>query len=315
MTDTATVTQVRAAVPRLSPHARRGGIKAGENRFGVLLLIPALTAFGLIVLKPFVEALGLSFYEFTIQMMEPEFTGLDNFRAILSDGNVIGSFVTTMIYVSLATFFSITIGLGWALILNHPFPGKNALRGLSLLPWVMPSVVAAFLWGWIFNARYGLLNSLALEMGLVDYPVAFLSTNPGAMAAIVITKTWLSVPLFMAFFIAGLQNLDREQIEAARVDGADNWHVLKDHVIPHLKPVIMVTVVLGVIGNLQHFDTIWALTGGGPVRATTVLSVEVYRRAFEQWDIGMAATVGVVWVATLLPPAYFYLRQMMARSE
>ena len=119
----------------------------------------------------------------------------------------------------------------------------------------------------------------------------------------------------MAFFIAGLQSMDREQIEAARVDGAGNLQVLFHHVVPHLRPVIMVTVVLGMIGNLQHFDTIWALTGGGPVRATTVLSIEVYRRAFEQWDIGMAAAVGVVWVATILPPAYIYLRQLMARTE
>ena len=86
----------------------------------------------------------------------------------------------------------------------------------------------------------------------------------------------------MAFFLAGLQTMDKEQLEAARVDGAGNWVLLRDHVMPHLRPVFSVVVVLGVIGNLQHFDTIYALTGGGPVRATTVLSVEVYRRAFEQ---------------------------------
>ncbi|MEM7567701.1 MAG: sugar ABC transporter permease, partial [Pseudomonadota bacterium] len=151
--------------------------------------------------------------------------------------------------------------------------------------------------------------------GMIEFPMAYLSTPAGAMAAVVIAKVWLSVPLFMAFFIAGLQNVDREQLEAARVDGAGNWQILTHHVLPHLKPVIMVTVVLGMIGNLQHFDTIWALTGGGPVRATTVLSIEVYRRAFEQWDIGMAATVGVVWVATILPPAYFYLRELMKGTE
>ena len=87
----------------------------------------------------------------------------------------------------------------------------------------MPSVVTAFLWGWIFNSRYGLLNSPALETGLIEYPVAWLSTTAGAMAAIVITKVWLSIPLFMAFFLAGLPSIDREQIEAARVDGAGNW--------------------------------------------------------------------------------------------
>ena len=135
------------------------------------------------------------------------------------------------------------------------------------------------------------------------------------MTAIVMTKVWLSIPLMMAFFLAGLQNMDREQVEAARVDGASNFAVLRDHILPHLRPVLLVVIVLAIIGNLQQFDTVWALTGGGPVRATSVLSIEVYRRAFEQWDIGMAATVGVLWVATILPPAWFYLRHLMRGAD
>ncbi|MEO0383855.1 MAG: sugar ABC transporter permease [Pseudomonadota bacterium] len=299
----------------VSRHAKHGGLKAGEGRFGVLLLVPALTAFGLVVFWPFVQALGLSLYEYTLQTPEPVWNGLENFREALSSSSVRQSFVVTAIYVFFATFFSIVLGLAWALILNQPFRGRSVLRSVSLLPWIMPSVVTAFLWGWIFNSRYGLLNYAALETGMVEFPQAWLSTSGGAMAAIIITKVWISIPLFMAFFLAGLASLDREQIEAARVDGAGNWPVLKDHILPHLRPVMLVVIVLAMIGNLQQFDTIWALTGGGPVRATTVLSVEVYRRAFEQWDIGMAATVGVLWVATILPPAYFYLRQLMKGSD
>lgn len=301
--------------PMTSPHARRGGLKAGQARFGVMLLVPALAAFGLVVLYPFLQALGLSLYRLTLTTRDPAFVGLANFRAILADPGVQGAFVTTAIYVIITTAVSITLGLIWALILNQPFRGQAALRAASLLPWIMPSVVTAFLWGWIFNSRYGLLNFLALQAGLIEFPVAWLSTSAGAMAAVIITKVWLSIPLFMAFFLAGLQNMDREQVEAARVDGAGNWAVLRDHILPHLRPVLLVVIVLGMIGNLQQFDTIYALTGGGPVRATTVLSVEVYRRAFEQWDIGMAAAVGVLWVATILPPAYFYLRQLMKGAE
>jgi len=303
-----------SALP-VSPDARRGGLKAGEGRFGFLLLIPAVTAFSVVVLWPFLEALSLSLYEYTLQTPEPVWTGLSNFRDVLSDPGVQQSFLVTAIYVFLSTVFSIFLGLGWALILNQPFAGRTALRSISLLPWIMPSVVTAFLWSWIFNSRYGLLNYAAMELGLIDLPQAWLSTSSGAMAAIVITKVWISIPLFMAFFLAGLASLDREQIEAARVDGAGNWAVLKDHILPHLRPVMLVVIVLAMIGNLQQFDTIWALTGGGPVRATTVLSVEVYRRAFEQWDIGMAAAVGVLWVATILPPAYFYLRRLMQGAE
>ncbi|MBN8184320.1 MULTISPECIES: carbohydrate ABC transporter permease [Stappiaceae] len=299
----------------VSAHARRGGLKAGEGRFGVLLLVPALCAFGLVVMWPFLQALAYSFFEYTLYTPEPVWVGIANFQKVLSDPGFWESLTVTAIYVVLTTFFSIVLGFAWALILNEPFRGRDVMRSISLLPWIMPSVVTAFLWGWIFNSRYGLLNYAAMSADLIDYPQAWLSTPSGAMAAVIVTKVWLSIPLFMAFFLAGLSSMDRQQIEAARVDGAGNFSVLKDHIIPHLRPVLLVVIVLAMIGNLQQFDTIWALTGGGPVRATTVLSVEVYRRAFEQWDIGMAATVGVLWVATILPPAYFYLRQLMKGAD
>lgn len=307
--------QAVSSAVRISPEARRGGLKAGEARFGVLLLVPALVAFGAVVLFPFLQALSLSLYKYTLTTPEPIFIGLSNFVRVLTDPGVQQAFVTTVIYVVLTTALSITLGLTWALILNQPFRGRAAIRSISLLPWIMPSVVTAFLWGWIFNSRYGLLNYLAMEAGFIEFPKAWLSTSGGALGAVILTKVWLSIPLFMAFFLAGLASMDREQVEAARVDGAGNWPVLRDHILPHLRPVLLVVVVLGMIGNLQQFDTIYALTGGGPVRATTVLSIEVYKRAFEQWDIGMAATVGVLWVATILPPAYFYLRQLMKGTE
>lgn len=294
-----------------SPLSRKGGLRRGESRFGVLLLIPALTAFALVVLYPFLRSLSLALYKASLSSRSTEFIGLANFRRLLGDPAVQSSFVTTAIYVAVTTALSIGLGLAWALILNQQFRGRSAVRALSLLPWILPSVVTAFIWGWIFNARYGLMNHLALEFGLIDFPRAWLSSTSGAMAAVIITKTWLSVPLFMAFFLAGLQNMDRDQIDAARVDGAGNWPVLRDHILPHLRPVLLVVIVLAMIGNLQHFDTIYALTKGGPVRATMVLSIEVYRRAFESWDLGMAAAVGVLWLATILPPAYFYLRHMM----
>lgn len=299
-----------ASLP-VSPHARRGGLKAAERRTGWYFLAPALAAFALVILTPFLRALGLGFTRYDLQTPEPVWIGLANFREIVSSPEVLGAFVTTAVYVVFATAGSVVLGLTWALILNQPFRGRAALRALSLVPWVLPSTVTAFIWGWIFNSRFGVLNAALVSAGLIPFPTAWLSTSSGAMTAIVMTKVWFSIPLFMSFFLAGLQSLDKEQIEAARVDGAGNRAILLDHILPHLRPVLLVVVVLGVIGNLQHFDTIFALTGGGPVRATSVLSIEVYRRAFDQWDIGMASAIGLLWVATILPAAYFYLRHLL----
>lgn len=296
---------------RVSPHADRRGLKAGQQQFGRLLLLPALVAFAGVILWPFVRALTLSLYKDTVDTPTPFFNGLANFSTVFADPAILGSFVTTAIYVVAATAGTMVLGLGWALVMHQEFPGRGALRALSLLPWVLPSTVCAFVWGWIFNSRFGVINAVLMSLGVIEFPQAWLSTPASAMTAVVITKVWLSIPLYMAFFLAGLQTMDKEQLEAARVDGAGNWVLFRDHVMPHLRPVFSVVVVLGMIGNLQHFDTIYALTGGGPVRATTVLSVEVYRRAFESWDIGLASAIGVLWVGTILPPAYFYLRQLL----
>ncbi|MBJ6985821.1 sugar ABC transporter permease [Devosia sp. MC521] len=295
----------------VSPLANRRGLKGGQSRVGLLMLLPAALAFSAIILYPFLQALGLSMFQYTVEMMSPRWNGLGNFAKLLADPAVWNAFATTAVYVTLTTVGTLIMGLGWALIVNQPFRGRAVLRSLSLLPWVLPSTVSAFIWGWIFNSRYGVLNAFLMQIGVIHYPQAWLSTPQGAMMAVVLTKVWLSIPLFMAFFLAGLQNLDREQIDAARVDGAGNFAILRDHILPHLRPVLIIVVVLGVIGNLQQFDTIYALTGGGPVRATAVLSVEVYRRAFEQWDIGIASAIGVLWVATLLPPAFLYLRMLV----
>jgi multiple sugar transport system permease protein len=291
--------------------ARRGGLQAAQRRVGVLMLMPAAIAFALIILYPFVQALGLSFFEDTLQSIQPTFIGLRNFQEVLSNPDTWQSFLLTVIYVGSATAGTLVLGLGWALILNQPFRGRGVIRALTLLPWVVPSTVSAFIWAWIFNSRFGVINGMMLELGLIKVPQAWLSTPEGAMVAVVLTRIWRSIPLFMAFFLAGLQNVDGEQLDAARVDGADNFAILRDHLLPHLRPVLIVVVVLGVIGGLQDFDTIFALTGGGPVRATAVLSIDVYRKAFEQWDIGMASAMGVLWVATLLPPAFFYLRLLV----
>jgi multiple sugar transport system permease protein len=305
-------TRVDAALPQqISPRARKGGLKAHERRIGLLFLLPALAAFTLVILYPFLRAIGTAFTRSNLQTPEPVFIGSSNFVSILSSPEILGAFVTTAIYVVLATSGTVVLGLAWALILNQTFSGRSALRALTLIPWVLPSTVTAFIWGWIFNSRFGVLNALLVNAGLIPYPTAWLSTSAGAMAAIVLTKIWFSIPLFMSFFLAGLQSLDKEQIDAARVDGAGNMALLRDHILPHLRPVLLVVIVLGVIGNLQQFDTIFALTGGGPVSATSVLSIQVYRLAFDQWDIGMASALGLLWVATILPAAYFYLRHLL----
>lgn len=295
---------------RGKPSRKPGYLKRGDRRFAYVILAPAMAAFLVMVAWPFIDAMSMSFYSYTIYDPEPVFIGLDNFKTILTDPYVLGSWVTTAIFVAGTTLLTMFLGLSWALLMYQDFKGRAVFRTMTLLPWILPSTVSAFIWAWMLNGRYGIVNVLLMNVGAISSPVQFLSNDIGAMVAIILTRTWISIPLFMSFFLAGLQGMDFQQIEAARIDGAGNLRIVKRLILPHLKPVFLVTGALGMIGNLQQFDIIFALTGGGPVRATSVLSIEVYKQAFQNWSLGMASAIGVLWVFTLMPIVIFYLRSL-----
>ena len=300
---------------RTQKHPRQGGLKAQERRTGLLLVTPALLAFAAVILVPFLQSMRLSLYKYTIDMEQPAFVGLANFSRLLADPGTTTVWLNTLVFVVITTALTFVLGLAWALMLNQPFKGRVFVRAASLLPWVLPTTVTAFLAAWIFNGQYGVLNALLLEAGLIQQPITWLAEEKGAMAAVILTKAWLSVPLFMAFFLAGLQGVSQDQIDAARVDGCENGGVLMYVVLPHLAPTMIIVTILGAMGNLQAFDVIYALTQGGPIKATTMLSVEVYKQAFQNWDMGTACAVGVLWFITIAIPTSFYLRILFRREN
>lgn len=287
----------------------------GESRFGFLLAVPALIAFSITILYPLLRALVKSLYRDTLFTPTPVFVGLDNFRRFFQDPRLLQTWGTTILFVAGTTALAFVLGLTWALLLSQPFRGRAPLRAASLLPWVLPSTVTGFLWAWLFNAQYGVINAFLMHIGALAEPVAWMATPWGAMAAVILARAWASMPWFTALFLAGLQTLPPEQLEAARVDGAGNWAVLRYVVLPHLRHVMMIVLILGAIGNLQLFDIIHVMTRGGPARATTVFSIEVFNQAFQNWNTGMASAIGVVWLLTIAVPAFFYLRSLFRQVK
>jgi multiple sugar transport system permease protein len=200
------------------------------------------------------------------------------------------------------------VGLLLALALNTRIRGRATLRGLLLIPWLVPSVVVSFLWMWIFNANYGLANGALETLGLIDAPQAWLASPGTAMTAVIVAKTWASFPWIMVMLLAGLQTVPAVLHEAAQMDGAGTirrfWHVT----LPHLRGIIGVVILLELIWNFQHFDTIYVLTGGGPAGATTTFAVSVYETAFKGFDLGQAGALGALWMVLLSLMVIFYVR-------
>lgn len=281
---------------------KRGGLT------GALFALPAAAFFSVFIAYPLARSVQRAFYEDNLLTVAPHYIGLHNFRAFFANRMLVQSLWTTLIFVALATALGFLFGLVWALVLNQSFKGRGVLRALTLLPWVLPSTVSAFLWAWILNAQYGVLNAALLKLHVLHQPFAWLANGNGAMGGIVAARAWISLPWFMLMFLAGLQSVPQELAEAVRVDGGGNVRVLRDAVLPHLNYTMLVALMLGAIGNLQLFDLIYAMTGGGPVTSTTVMSLEVYQSAFQNFDYGMAAAIGTVWLLVTALPAIVYLR-------
>ncbi|MDZ4120973.1 MAG: sugar ABC transporter permease, partial [Candidatus Cloacimonadaceae bacterium] len=194
-------------------------------------------------------------------------------------------------------------------VLNQKFRSSGVLRGITLVCWIIPSTAIGFIWMWIFHGHYGILNHLLMFAGINQEKIVWLGRPDTALYSVIAAKTWQSLPFAMAFILGGLQAVNNEVIESARIDGAGNLRVFWYVVLPEIQNVLTMLLLLMVIGSIQHFDLLWVMTEGGPARATTTLSIEVYSKAFRSFRLGESAAVGTIWTAILMVFGYFYLRR------
>ena len=290
------------------------GIKNGgrltDRQVGFLLVVPGLAVFAAIILYPFVDAVLMSFTDRSLLYPDYDWVWLENYVKVFKDPYFLPTLGTTALFVVLATLIPFVLGFIWAILLNQGFKGSELLRGLTLVNWIIPGIAIGFLWSWIFNGQYGVLNGLLTNLGILDKGVSWMGQTQTALLCVVIARSWQMLPWYMAFLLGGLQGVSTDQIEAARIDGAGNWQTFLHVVLPQMRSIVTLVLVLGTIGNLQHFDLPWTMTEGGPARATTTLSIEVYTTAFKNWDMGKAATVGTIWALLLACFSFVYLRQV-----
>lgn len=281
-----------------------------DRMVGFLLVTPGLAVFITVIMYPFISAIMMSFTNRSLLSPVYENVGFQNYIKLFKDPYFFKTLLTTLLFVLGATVLPFTLGLIWAVVLNEKFKASEFLRGVTLVNWIIPGTAIGFLWSWIFNGQYGVLNGILLKLGIIDEGISFLGQSSTALICVIIARTWQMLPWYMAFLLGGLQSVPMDRIEAARIDGADNWQVFWKIVIPSMKDIAFLVLALGAIGNLQHFDLPWTMTQGGPARATTTLSIEVYKTAFKNWKLGAAATVGTVWALLLMIFSFVYLKQV-----
>jgi len=259
-----------------------------------LLVGPPLLYISALLLLPILQGIATSFY--AVEILRPDagrFVGLANYQRMLSDRAFWHSVWVTVYYTALVVTITIVVAMGVAQVMNLRFRGRMLARGIITLPWAFPEVAAVLLWAWMYNQQYGPLGYFARLLGLSSGEVPWLTNAKLAMVSLIVMTVWKIFPFHALVLLTALQAVPPERYEAARIDGANRWQTFRYVTIPGIAPTLMILILLLTIWSLRRFTTIWLLTGGGPASATETLVIKVYSTAFNFYELGYGAALGV----------------------
>lgn len=275
-----------------SPVRRRSWRPRGRQLAPYLFIAPNLLIFGLFTIWPAINGFNISFYDSTNgRTFRP--VGLDNYRQILGDREFWSVAWHTIVFVGFFVTITTMVGLILALLLNAQRRGRGFFRAAYFVPVVLSPVVVGLIWSWALDREVGLVNTALAELGL-GRPGWLISPRL-ALGVTVFVGLWTHLGFYTMILLAGLQGIDPNVHEAARIDGASAWQRIRLVTLPLLRPTTLVVVILSTITGFQAFDYIYTLTGGGPVGATTLIVQFIYEKAFQSpIRYGLASAAGVI---------------------
>jgi ABC-type sugar transport system permease subunit len=285
-----------------------------DRQLGVLFLLPFVTVAGLFVVYPAVESIRLAFYSKLPFRPRLTFVGLDNFRYLLEDPVFWAAALQAIVWTMASIILQTVCGVGIALLLNQAVRGINVFRGLLLFPYMVPTVVIALIWRWMFNAEFGIVNAGLRATGLLARDIYWLSDPRWAMVSTILLNVWKYTPFVVICVLARLQSVPPELDEAAQVDGAGAWQRLRHITLPQLRTVLVVVVVFRTIWTFNKFEEIYLLTRGGPGTSTFNLAVYAFEQATANLRLGVAAATGVTMLVFLFAGSALYL-WLLRREE
>lgn len=265
-----------------------------------LFVSPAVILVGVLMYYPMIGTVIESLHSTSFIDPVPRFVGLEVYRKVFASDDFVQVARNSCVWTVSVVILQNILGFLFALLLNQRLPGQGLMRSLVLLPWVLPGVVAAILWRFMYDPQLGLINSFLISLHLSRHGIPWLGQTSTAMGAAVVAAVWKGFPFSTVVFLAGLQNVDQEQIEAATIDGAGRIRRLFDVVLPAMKEVVTINVILTTILTFNYFDMIWVLTRGGPENATHIFPTRIYELAFGEFRFGEAAVYGVFSIIVLM---------------
>lgn len=304
---------------RTGARERRERTVPPHRRFRLALpyLAPALVLYAVFLVYPMIDAVRLSFFEWSgFRIEKPEFVGLENYvRLFTADPVFWTALRNSVIWVIASLLVPTVIALLLALGLNRRMLGRNLMRAVFYIPAVFASITVAAMWRWIYNPTLGFVNQLLRAVGLGDLAQSWLGDPQFALASIFVANIWQAVGFSMVLFLAGLQSVPLELVEAAKLDGAGAWQRFRNVTLPALRPTTVVVVILTIINALKVFDLVVGLTGGGPAQSTQVLALWSYTQSFTNHEYGMGGAVATVLLLVTLALVIPYMAWSMRGDE
>jgi len=303
------MSQISAVVPEVEQSRRlKRSIYSSDNWIAYLLILPSLVGFALFYALPTIRGLFISFTDWNL-LTPAKYVGLSNYKELFRDPDFWNAIKVTVSYVLWNIPLQTALALVFALVMNA-VAGSNLLRGLMLLPWLMPNVVVGLLWLWLVDPNVGILN-VAIK-AISGSSIPFLSSPKYAIPTIAWINIWRHMGYTALLVFAGLQTIPKEVYEAASIDGASSRQTFFRVTLPLLRPVLTFVIVTSVIGSFQVFDTVAITTKGGPINATKVFNYFIYQQAFERFRMGYATAISIILFVILVGVSILQMRLMRA---
>jgi len=275
----------------------------------VALLAPGVIILTIFIAYPFVMAIWFALTDISVGVAG-KFVGIANFAKAWEDTIFQTAFRNTVFYTFWATVFKLSLGMWLALLLNRHFRFKRLVRASMLLPFIIPTVLSAFAWRWMFDPTFSVINWSLYHAGWITDRLPFLSNGDWAMWCAILVNTWRGMPFFAITLLAGLQTISPDLHEAAALDGANAWHRFWHVTWPLLLPVTLVVVVFSVIQTFSDFQLIYVLTGGGPANSTHLVATYAYQIGVASGLLGEGAAISLFMFPVLFAVVWVQLRYL-----
>jgi multiple sugar transport system permease protein len=281
-----------------------------------LPILPVLALVGVFILYPIVRAVYTSlFSKHLLRPDQAEFVGLDNYAEIWSNPQIHDVLWNTFVWVAVGSSVAIVLGfvMGW--LLYEKLPYVSVASAIVLIPWVLPRVVGASIWQFMFGGSQGIINELLVQLGVIDQYIVMLGSGDEVVAGVsisllppIVGMIWRLAPLFALLTLTSFQGIDERLYEAARMDGATPWEEFRYVTLPLMRYNLAIGFLLMLIYNIRNFSMVWVMTKGGPGVSSSTLPIMIYRQAFVDFQVGFASALSMLLFAVLLVFSYYYIK-------